>query len=139
MPSPLVHSMIENNNYTVLDAENIEPFLQSHENVILFLVGDPNSFPEGNDVAVILPEIMKEFSDRLTVAVVGHTIEREVQLRYRVKGWPSLVVVRKGGYLGAITKVQDWDVYIEEINNLLTKEPSEPPPLDIKSLCGAMN
>lgn len=139
MPSPLVHSMIENNNYTVLDAENIEPFLQSHENVILFLVGDPNSFPEGNDVAVILPEIMKEFSDRLTVAVVGHTIEREVQLRYRVKGWPSLVVVRRGGYLGAITKVQDWDVYIEEINNLLTKEPSEPPPLDIKSLCGAMN
>ena len=139
MPSPLVHSMIENNNYTVLDAENIEPFLQSHEDVILFLVGDPNSFPEGNDVAVILPEIMKEFSDRLTVAVVGHTIEREVQLRYRVKGWPSLVVVRRGGYLGAITKVQDWDVYIEEINNLLTKEPSEPPPLDIKSLCGAMN
>ena len=139
MPSPLVHSMIENNNYTVLDAENIEPFLQSHENVILFLVGDPNSFPEGNDVAVILPEIMKEFSDRLTVAVVGKAIEREVQLRYRVKGWPSLVVVRRGGYLGAITKVQDWDVYIEEINNLLTKEPSEPPPLDIKSLCGAMN
>jgi hydrogenase-1 operon protein HyaE len=139
MPSPLVRSMIETNNYPVLDADNIEAFLQSHEDVVLFLVGDPNSFPEGNDVAVILPEIMKVFSDRLSVAVVGKAIEREVQLRYRVKGWPSLVVVRRGGYLGAIIRVQDWDDYIEEINSLLAKEPSEPPPLDIKSLCGAMN
>jgi len=139
MSSPLVTSMIETNDYPLLDAENIETFLQSHENAVLFLVGDTRSFPEGDDVAVILPELMKLYSDRLTAAVAGPAIERELQLRYRVKGWPSLVFVRRGEYLGVITRVQDWDVYIQQINDILAKEPSEPPPMDIRNLCGAMN
>ncbi len=139
MSSRLVRNMIENNNYPVLDQETIDAFLTEHQDVVLFLVGDTRSFPEGNDVAVILPELMQVFADLLSVAVVAPAIARDVQLRYRVKGWPALVFVRRGEYLGAITGVQDWNVYIDEINTILDQEPSAPPPLDITRLCGAMN
>lgn len=137
--SALVKGLIEKHHYILLDASNLDNFLESTVDSVLFLVGDTNSFPEGNDVAVILPELMSVFAERLTAAVVDSSIEREIQLRYRIKGWPSLVFVRNGKYLGSITRVQDWNVYLDKITEILSMEPSSPPPMDINKLCGAIN
>ena len=139
MSSPLVKSMIDSNHIPVLDSATIDQFLAAHHDVVMFLVGDTNSFPEGNDVAVILPELMQAFAGRLSAAVVAPAIERDVQLRYRVKAWPALVFVRRGEYLGTISRVQDWDFYLKEISAILNKEPSQPPPLDFKNVCGQLN
>ena len=69
-------------------------------------------FPESHDVAVILPELVKAFSGRLQAAVIRKAIERELQARFRFTGWPSLVFLRSGEYLGVITGIKNWQEYM---------------------------
>lgn len=131
MPSPLIRDMIDKYHYPVLGNDDIDEFLVSHDDVVLFFAENPMNYPESNDVAVVLPELMKVFEGRLTTAVISQTSERELFRRYNFKGWPSLVFVRRGEYLGVISRVQDWHVYIDMIEDILRAEPSAPPAIEI--------
>ncbi len=44
--------------------------------------------------------------------------------RFPFDGWPSLVLLSEGRYVGAISRMQDWDVYLSEMERLLNSEPS---------------
>lgn len=123
MPSPLIEAMIEQYNYPVLTAETAEQFIQSQDECVLFFTEDPARFPESNDVAMILPELVKEYGDRFNAAVVDQQHQRTLQAKYDFKEWPTLVFLRKGQYLGAVCRVQDWNDYIIKINDILTSEP----------------
>lgn len=131
MPSALIRSMIEKHGYPLLTEAEVDDFLLAHEHVVLFFVENPAHFPESDDVAVILPELMKVFAGRLTAAVVHRDSERALYRRYGFDGWPALVFLRRGAYLGVITRVQDWSVYLEEIERLLAAEPGQPPAFKI--------
>ncbi len=131
MPSPLIREMIEKHGYPVLGMDDVNAFLASHDDVVLFFTENPMHFPESNDVAVVLPELMRVFGDRLVAAVVHRDAERELFRRYNFKGWPSLVFLRRGEYLGTISRVQDWHVYLERIAAILDGEPCQPPSTEI--------
>jgi len=131
MPSPLIRDMIDKYRYPVLGTEDIDEFLAAHDDVVLFFTENPMHFPESNDVAVVLPELMRVFEGRLTAAVISQASERELFKRYNFKGWPSLVFLRRGEYLGVISRVQDWHVYIERIEAMLNAEPTPPPSIEI--------
>jgi len=124
MPSPLIENMIEQQGYAVVDEHSIGAFLESSETAVLFFTENPKHYPESNDVAVILPELMKQFAGRLKVAVVDRAAEQALRARYPFNEWPALVFVRNGDYIGAISRVQDWDVYLREFERLLNAEPS---------------
>jgi hydrogenase-1 operon protein HyaE len=85
---------------------------------------------ESADVAVILPEILKQFKGRLTPALVERNAERALQRRYRFNAFPALVFLKGAGYLGTICRVLDWQDYLAEIATVLAREPSEPPPFE---------
>ncbi len=131
MSSTLIHNMIEKYGYPVLTEETVDAFLESHEHVVLFFTENPSHFPESDDVAVILPEVMKVFAGRLAAAVIHRKSERALNRRYGFDGWPALVFLRRGEYLGVITRVQDWQVYLDEIERLLSSRPSSPPAFKI--------
>ncbi|QPK65220.1 hydrogenase [Methylomonas sp. LL1] len=120
----------------LLDADNYEMFVHRHDNVVLFFRNDPLMFPESHDVAVILPELLKVFADRLQGAVIAQTIERELQARFRFTSWPSLVFLRRGEYLGVITGIQDWGEYGQEFARILALQPQQPPGFDLGKVCG---
>ena len=79
---------------------------------VVLLAGDPVRFPEGVDVAAVLPELMKAFPKRFAVAVVPRDSEDAVAKRYGSQRWPSLLFFRDGQYVTAIAGMQDWDVYL---------------------------
>ena len=110
MRSPLIQSLIDVHHYKLVTQENADAFLQSQENVVLLFTENPKHFPESNDVAVILPELVKQFSSRLTAAVVDEASERSLHRRFAFTAWPALVFLRRGEYLGVITGMQDWQV-----------------------------
>lgn len=139
MPSPLIREMIEQHGYPLVDTDNVDAFLQAREDVVLFFTENPLHFPESDDVAVILPELMRAFAGRLEAAVVASRTERELWRRYNFSGWPSLVFLRRGQYLGAITRVQDWQVYIEKIEALLAGEPATPPAVEVPLVRASTN
>ncbi len=120
----------------LLDADSYDLFVHSHGNVVLFFANDPAMFPESHDVAVVLPELLKVFADRLQGALVDRSIERELQARFRFTGWPSLVFLRHGEYLGVISGIKDWAEYGQEFARILAIEPSQPPGFDLDKVCG---
>jgi len=126
--SALLQRLADQYAYPVLGEEDIDGFVAERDHVVLFFTGDPSRIGETADIAVILPELMKVFGDVLTPAIVARSAERPLQLRYRFSAYPALVFLNRGGYLGAIAKVQDWNDYLADIAAIISREPSEPPP-----------
>lgn len=130
MPSPLINRLIDELDYPLLDKSNFEQFVQQSPYSVLLLTEKPKRFPESDDVAVILPELIKQFP-QLSPAVISQDYEKTLQGRYNFNVWPALVFLKEGRYLSAITKVQDWDAYIDAIRNILALEPKRDPGIGI--------
>jgi len=133
----LIDQLHTRHGLPVLDADSYDHFVYGNETVVLFFCNDPVQFPESSDVAVILPELLKAFGGRLHAGLIAKPIERELQARFRFTGWPSLVFLRNGEYLGVITGIRDWQDYVQETARLLAATPSQPPGFDLDKVCGA--
>lgn len=138
MPSPLINRLIDELDYPLLDKDNFEAFIQSAPYSVLFFTEEPKRFPESNDVAVILPELVKQFP-QLSPAVISTDFEKKLQGRYNFNVWPALVFLKDGRYLAGITKVQDWDVYMAEISSILTLKPKRDPGIGIPVVSNPVN
>jgi hydrogenase-1 operon protein HyaE len=135
MSSLLLKQLQTQHGLPLLNADNYDHFIYGNDTVLLFFSNDPAMFPESHDVAVILPELIKAFSDRLQAAVISKAIERELQARFRFTSWPSLVFLRGGEYLGVITGIKNWQEYLTEIMQILAAEVTTPPGFDLDKVC----
>jgi len=131
MPSTLIQRMLEIHGYPVVDEESLEPFLAAHGEVVLFFVEDPRQFPESDDVAMILPELVKAFGGRFQAALVDRKAEQALQQRFGFTTWPSLVFLRNGRYLGVVSRVRNWDDYLRLIREILASEPAVDPGIGV--------
>ena len=135
MFSPLMQQIITREGLPVLSAETLDGFAQDAGDMVLMVGGDWKRHVEVNDLAVILPELLKAAGGQLTGAVLDRASEREIQTRYRFNRYPVLIFLRDGQYLGRIQKVLDWADYIAEINAILARAPSDPPPYEFPDGC----
>lgn len=126
MTTPLIEALVTRHGFTLVDETTADAFLQAHEHALLFFPGDVERLVESNDVAVILPEIMKVYGRKIAPALVAKTAERALQKRYLFNAFPSIVFTRLGGYLGHISRVLDWQDYLSEIPQILAREVSVP-------------
>lgn len=131
MPSPLIDALIDRQGYPVVDERTLPGFLETNSHSVLFFTEDPERYPESNDVAVILPELMKVFGHECGAAVIHRDAEKNLQKRFGFGVWPALVLMRGNDYLGAITRVQDWSDYLAEFGQLLAAEPTRPPGIGV--------
>lgn len=123
--TPLIDRLTEELNYPMLDLSNIDAFLADNDFSVLFFTEDIKRFPETNDVAVVLPELLTIFPD-LKPAVISRDDEKKLQSLYGFRAWPALVFMRGDQYLDAITGIQDWSEYLSQIKTILTSEPKRP-------------
>lgn len=137
MFSPLIENIIKREGLSIVDKDTIDPFMQSHGAVLLMVAGDAKRLGEVNDVAVILPELIKLYNGRLTPAIAAAESEPAMQMRYGFKSFPTLIFIRQGEYLGAISGVLDWSDYLIEIEEILNREPVIPPLYEFKIGCNA--
>ena len=131
MFAPPIQNMIERHGYAAPSGDALEAFIRTHDEVVLFFAEGIKRLPEADDLAVILPELVAAFDNRFAVAVVPLPDHRELQLRYRFMKFPTLVFLRDGDYLGAISGVFDWSDYLVDIERILASAPSEPPPMTL--------
>lgn len=127
MTMTLIDRLVESAGVSTVDEANVDAFVETVPAAVLFFYGNPRQHPESNDVAVILPELIKVFGGRLAVAVVEREAQPSLQQRYGFMQWPALVFVRRDGYLGTITRVRNWAEYLEQIDQILNARPSRPP------------
>ncbi len=135
MSHPLIEQLNSRYGYPSLDAASVDHFTREQPFSVLFFAEDPKRFAESLDVAVILPELVRRFP-QLSPAVIATKDERNLQGRYGFTAWPTLVFLKEGRYLGAISKVRNWDEYISEIEMLLAGEPRRDPGIGIPVVAG---
>lgn len=131
MSSILLDRLARGLDRAPLDVDAHDAFVAEPGDCVLLFTEDPKRFPESNDVAVILPELLKVFPGRLRAAVVARDAEKTLQQRYGFGTWPSLVFLREGGYLGAISGVRNWNEFVQETAELLARDPQRPPSIGI--------
>jgi len=129
MNHPALRRLVEDFGYPELTVEDHDGFADQPGLSVLFFAGDPARDRETVDVAVVLPELVKASPESLRPAVVHRTrdVELALQARYGFREWPTLVFLRDGGYLGAISRIQDWGVYVNEVRHILSSASRRPP------------
>lgn len=127
MTHPLIQRLLDEYDYPEIGLDEHEAFVADPAVNVLFFAGEPKKFGETVDVAVVLPELVAAFGGRLRAGVVARDAEVELQRHYGFREWPSLVFVRGGGYLGTISRIRNWQDYLDEITELLGAEPRRPP------------
>lgn len=114
---------------TLVGEATLDEFVGHAEHSLLFFAGDVRRYPESNDLAVILPELARDFREQFQVGLVAEADEKVLAQRYGINYYPALVML--GGdadaYIGAISKLQDWATYCAEIHELLQAEPRRAP------------
>lgn len=129
MSHVLIDRLHDELGYPVVTLANHDEFVAQPGMNVLFFPGDPTTVKDATDVAVVLPELAQAFDGQLTPGVVTDVRGdgAELQKTYGFGAYPALVFVRGGEYVGAITRIQDWAVYLEEISNLLVAPPRRAP------------
>lgn len=135
MSTSLIDALVERHGLPVVDDATLDAFLEANEHSLLFFPGDADRLVESADAAVILVELAKTFRGRFTPALVAKVAERSLQRRFLFNAFPAFVLMRRTGYLGAITRLLDWGDYLTEIPALLQREVSDPPPFRLPDGC----
>ena len=125
----LIDRLFDEFGYADITADNHDDFVAAPGMNVLFFPGDPTTTKDATDVAVVLPELMSYFEGQLNAGVVTDTFGdgKTLKRHYGFSAFPSLVFVRGGEYVGAITRIQDWTEYLQKISGLLEAAPKRPP------------
>lgn len=88
----------------------------------LLLTEDPQRNPEVLDACVILPEALKCAGEPVARLVAGADVSPEFMRRFGVSRVPTVVVLRDGQYLGALSGILAWGEYQAEFKRLMATD-----------------
>ncbi len=129
--SPLIERLVARHGATWVDAGNAEAFAAAPGDRVLFFSGDPVRFPEGLDVAVVLPELQRALAGRFAVGVVRRDDEDALARRWGSQRWPALVFLREGRYVTTVAGMHDWDDYLRRVRDALAMPATRAPTVGI--------
>jgi hydrogenase-1 operon protein HyaE len=127
----LVTRLAEQFGATWVDEHSVQSWSAAGGDRVVLLAGDPVQFPEGVDVAAVLPELQRGAARPLGIGVVRREHEDAVARRYGAVRWPSLVFLRDGGYVTVLPGMHDWDVFQQRVAQALAMPVSRAPTVGI--------
>jgi hydrogenase-1 operon protein HyaE len=133
---PLVQSLAERHGFAEVKEKTLDTVAEPIETAMLTICGNPQVAAEALDLAIVAPELIKAFRGRLVGLVATPDAERHFQMRFGFSLFPALVFLRRGEYLGTITRIRDWPDYMTEISAILQREASPPPQFELARGCG---
>lgn len=129
--SPLVERLVAAHGATWVDEGSIGGWSALGGDRVVLFAGDAVRFPEGQDVAVVLPELRRAASRPFEIGVVRRQHEEALARRYGSNRWPTLMFLRDGQYVTTLSGMHDWDVYVKEVERALAAPVSRPPTIGI--------
>ncbi|MDH4054361.1 MAG: hydrogenase-1 expression HyaE [Gammaproteobacteria bacterium] len=138
MTHALIDRLMTELGYPEISLENHDAFIQQPGLNVLFFPGDPDTVKDATDVAVVLPELVAAFENRLNPGIVADTFGAGMKLKrqYGFTHYPSLVFVRDGEYVGTITRIQDWGDYLAKISAMFTAPVRRAPGFSVPVVAG---
>lgn len=129
--SPLVQRLVTDFGATWVDEKSVQDWAALGGDRVVLLAGDAVRFPEGQDVAVVLPELRRSASRRFEIAVVPRDKEETLARRYGSNRWPTLLFLRDGQYVTTLPGMHDWEEYVHEVERALAMPVSRAPTIGI--------
>lgn len=129
--SPLVARLAEQPGARWVDEAGFDAWAAEGGDRVLLLAGDPVQFPEGLDVAVVLPELRRTLGDRFEIGAVRREHEDAIARRHGSQRWPTLLFLRDGRYVTALSGMHDWDVFVQRVREALAMPVSRVPGVGI--------
>lgn len=128
---PVMQRLIDQFGATRIEADTLAAFLDRPGTSVLLLAGDPVQFPEGLDVAVVLPELRSSLAADFAIGVVVPDSQEAVARRYGSQRWPSLIFLRDGQYVTTLAGMHDWTDYLKLVEAALAMPVSRAPTIGI--------
>lgn len=128
---PMIERLAAMTQASWVDPQAPQRWCEGQAHAVLLLAGDAVRFPEGQDVAAVLPELLKATPTACQVGVVRREDEDQVARRFGSQRWPSLVFFRDGQYATVLPGMHDWDVYTARFSEALAAAPSRAPTIGI--------
>ena len=127
----LVQRLVQSHGAQWVGLDDAEAFTAGPGVRVLFFCGDPVRFPEGLDVAVVLPELHAALGRSFTIGAVPADCEDLLARRLGVQRWPALVFFRDGQYLTTLSGMFDWTDFVRRVQQALQMPPSRRPGIGI--------
>ncbi|MDR3504730.1 MAG: hydrogenase [Acidocella sp.] len=119
--SPSLRRLLQMPGITALGQDDVENFT-AQGLTALFFTGNVTRYPEIDDLAVVLPELLKEFPGMFRVGIIDPDVEKKLAVRFKISVRPTLLFLRDGAVVLSLPRMRDWAVYIEEISKILSPE-----------------
>ncbi len=87
---------------------------------VLLIAGDAVRFPEGIDVAVVLPELRRAAGRHFRIGVAMPDEADAVAQRFGAQRRPSLVFLRDGRYVTTVSGMHDWPDFVGLVQKALS-------------------
>lgn len=129
--SPLVTRLAKEFGARWVDDNSVQAWSAEGGDRVVLFAGDPVRYPEGQDVAVVLPELQRSASRRFDIAVVARDQEDKVARRYGFNRWPMLLFLRDGQYVTSISGMLDWEPFVQAVEAALQMPTSRAPTIGI--------
>lgn len=128
---PLIARLCAETGAPLLQADEVDAWASRPGRALLVFTEDPVMYRETLDLAVIVPEVVRQIGVAPRVGVLLQKAARAVAPRYGFRRWPALVMLADGHYVGAIDGLRDWQDYIDEAGRLLAAPPTRAPTVGI--------
>lgn len=133
--SPLVERLATQFGARWLDETSVQAWAAEGGHRVLLLAGDAVRFPEGQDVAAVLPELQRcavlPGGVSFAIGIAPAADEDAIARRYGVQRWPSLLCLRDGAYLGTLSGMHDWLPFLAQLQQLLAGSATRVPGIGI--------
>lgn len=129
--SALIERLVDQFGASWVDETSIDAWAAAGGDRVVLFAGDPVQFPEGLDVAVVLPELQRSLPGRFKVGVVPRDREDAVARRFGSQRWPTLLFLRDGQYVTTVSGMHDWEVFVERVTQALAMPTSRAPTIGI--------
>jgi hydrogenase-1 operon protein HyaE len=116
---------------TWVDQHTLQPWADEGGDCVVLFAGDSVRFPEGLDVAVVLPELQRCVPGGFRIGVVQRPLEEALAKRWGSQRWPTLMFLRDGQYTTTLSGMHDWDDYLRLVHEALQAPVSRPPTIGI--------
>lgn len=127
----LVSRLVEDFGAQWVDETSLAAWAAQGGDRVVLLAGDAVRFPEGQDVAVVLPELQRSLGSRFQIGVVAQDREDVVARRYGSNRWPTLLFLRDGQYVTTVSGMHDWEVFMDKVSQALVMPVTRAPTIGI--------
>ncbi|HET9269054.1 MAG TPA: hypothetical protein VFO31_12860 [Vicinamibacterales bacterium] len=117
-PDSLIEQLASQPASEVVRRSSLQDFLARHPRALLFFTGNLAQNTEGRDVAIVVRELLRQYTGRIALGLVDRRDETAVMAKTGVVVLPAVAFVADGRTVDVVARMRDWSAYARAAERL---------------------